>query len=309
MLKFRDITPNDWDILWEYYKDKQTDNADNSIGNLCCYSFLYAGQYLILDNSTLIVRVQLGGNKHYMYYPPLGEKSFEQVFPLLVQDSKECGYCISFLSYDKKDLENCKPNTCEISSNRNLFDYLYLRSDLESLKGKKYQPKRNHINKFMSSYSYEVRQLAKQDKSECLDMLQTWREQEMGISPEYKRDYDDEQKVIEYLFDWFDELHIFGIGLYVDSTLIAFSLGSPVNNRTFDTHIEKADRNYMGAYTVINKEMAIRLPNNFEYINREEDKGIMGLRQAKLSYNPYKLIEKYMITIKSDKCKDKQNNY
>jgi hypothetical protein len=91
---------------------------------------------------------------------------------------------------------------------------------------------------------------------------------------------------------------MFGGAIMVEGKMIAFSLGSKVTNDTFDTHIEKANRDYIGSYAIINKEMATNLPQEFTFINREEDKGIIGLRKAKLSYQPYELIEKYLATYK-----------
>ena len=66
-----------------------------------------------------------------------------------------------------------------------------------------------------------------------------------------------------------------------------------MNDHTFDTHVEKADTRYDGAFTIINKLFAQHLPERFTLINREEDLGIEGLRRAKLSYRPAFLQHKF----------------
>jgi len=63
-------------------------------------------------------------------------------------------------------------------------------------------------------------------------------------------------------------------------------------------HVEKAFTDIHGAYTIINQQFAENEAAGYDYINREEDMGIENLRQAKLSYQPDILLEKYNARLK-----------
>ena len=122
----------------------------------------------------------------------------------------------------------------------------------------------------------------------------------MALEREWRRGHDGhtselcaEQRAMQRAFEHFDELGLTGGCIYVGDRLAAFTYGSAVNDHTFDTHVEKADTEFDGAFTIINKLFAQHLPERFTLINREEDLGLDGLRQAKLSYHPAFLQHKF----------------
>ena len=93
----------------------------------------------------------------------------------------------------------------------------------------------------------------------------------------------------------YDEMGFVGGLLRVGGKVIALTLGEPLNRRVFVTHFEKADTDYEGAYTMINRQFAVHRLADYEYINREEDMGLESLRKAKLSYHPDILLKKYRV--------------
>lgn len=283
MIEFKPITSKDREVFEKYYKYKTIQNAESSFANLCAYAFIFNGEYAEIDNN-LITRIHLVKDKEICYHQPLGEGNKEEIIKKLIEDSKEKNQKITIICNRKEK--------CEIYEERDFFDYLYLREDLQHLKGRKYQPKRNHINKFTSKYQWEFTQLNSKNCFDCLPLLDKWQEKALEKSPELLSDYEKERKVIEYLFNNFDDLDLFAGAITTENQIVAFSIGSKINENTFDVHIEKADRDYEGAFALINREMATHIPENYLYINREEDLGIEGLRKAKMSYYPIKLIEK-----------------
>ncbi len=65
---------------------------------------------------------------------------------------------------------------------------------------------------------------------------------------------------------------------------------------TMVVHIEKAYADVPGAYPMINQQFVLHETEGYTYINREEDTGAEGLRQAKLSYHPVFMVEKGFVT-------------
>ena len=158
-------------------------------------------------------------------------------------------------------------------SDRGMEDYVYNADDLRNLTGRRYQPKRNHINRFMAEYpDFRYEQLTRERFGECMQLEREWRRAHEGHTSELCA----EQRAMQRAFEHFEELEMIGGCIYVGDKLIAFTYGSAVNDHTFDTHVEKADTDYDGAFTIINKLFAQHLPARFTMINREEDLGIDG---------------------------------
>ena len=158
------------------------------------------------------------------------------------------------------------------------------------LPGRRFQPKRNHINRFTSEYDYRYEPLVRERFAECMRLEADWRQARAGQG--HTAEMGAEQRAMQQAFDHFEELDMSGGCLYVGDRLVAFTYGSPINGDTFDCHVEKADTAYDGAFTMINRLFAEQLPARFRYVNREEDMGLEGLRRSKRSYHPVLLWNK-----------------
>lgn len=188
------------------------------------------------------------------------------------------------------------PNS-QIKQEYDFFDYIYLAEELENLRGKKFHSKRNHLNRFYeNNWSFEP--LTRENLDECIEMNKLWRSENVDkcdISKEAQSKIE-ELCVVECSFKHFDELRYTGGVLRVNGEVQAFTFGEPSADNCFVVHVEKALRNYQGAYAAINREFVKSLNGRYEYINREDDTGSEGLRKAKLSYNPVFMEQKFEIT-------------
>lgn len=177
---------------------------------------------------------------------------------------------------------------------RDHFDYVYKTEDMIKLAGGKYRAKRNHINYFLRSYSYAFEELSSKHLGACLDMTGSWCEvrrcaEDLNLLGEWD--------AIREALTNFRSLELKGGVILVDNRVEAFTLGEPLNNETAVVHIEKANAEIRGVYAMINQQFCEKEWKDVPYVNREQDLGEPGLREAKLSYNPIRLTEKYRIIL------------
>ncbi|MCC0683250.1 phosphatidylglycerol lysyltransferase domain-containing protein [Clostridioides sp. ZZV14-6345] len=190
------------------------------------------------------------------------------------------------------------PDRFEYIEERDLFDYIYDAESLRTLAGKKNQKKRNHINYFLKEYAgrYEAKLLDKENFDECLVLMKEW-ESNKEENDEFDESMDDELIGIKKIFNHYDilkdKVKVFGV--YVDGKLEAFSIGELLNPNMALIHIEKANPDIRGLYPFINQQFLVSEFKDVEFVNREEDLGIEGLRKAKLSYHPCRFVEKYSV--------------
>ncbi len=172
-----------------------------------------------------------------------------------------------------------------------MSDYIYSRKALCELAGKKYHSKRNHISTFSKSFDWRYEAINEKNIADVYKCAETWYEQNSEKLDKY---LDGERKGVMLLLDNFGKLGAEGGIIYVGDSAVAFTVGSAVSDTVYNIHIEKAIKEFSGAYTVINREFAKSLPEEIRYINREDDMGLEGLRRAKRSYYPEIMLKKYV---------------
>ena len=170
-------------------------------------------------------------------------------------------------------------------------DYLYRKEDLATLAGKKYHAKRNHISAFSRQFDWRYEPICTDNLSDvqrCADRWYAENADRMSAALSAEREG------LRVLTAHFDALGLSGGAIRVDEEVVAFCVASRLTEDVVDVHVEKALAAYDGAYAVVNNQFAEHLPEEIRYINREDDMGLEGLRKAKLSYHPAKLLKKYL---------------
>jgi len=202
--------------------------------------------------------------------------------------------CITeeFLTENKNVIAQSELKDFVIAEDRNNFDYVYLANSLATLEGKELHKKKTHINKFERTYpNLRLLPLKPSTASDAFKILQQWRE---GRSED--ADYQEAKEVLTFLDD--ERFCMKGVVLYVGETAVAWSIAEIFKERKMAVVLfEKALDKYKGSFQYINYALALHLKDEVKFINREQDLGNEGLRQAKMTYRPAFFVKKYTTRI------------
>lgn len=289
--------------IFQPYLTKNSQTCDRTFANTFCWQHLFHTQWAEA-NGFLIIRAFINGERRaaYILVSQKDIPSYADILPALEADAANLDQPLTLMGLSKDEcdtLQSQHPGQFFFDRNRDFADYIYNVEDLKTLKGRKYAPKRNHINKFKSLYDYHYEAITAENIVECRQLEEDWISQHA----------EDDSAQAEYLtiqnaFQHFEALGLFGGALYVRDKLVAFTYGSAIRNNIFCTHVEKADIHYEGVYQMINYLFAQHLPEQFTFINREEDMGIAGLRKSKTSYHPAMLAYKHTALKLNDDMRD-----
>ena len=297
---FKDIDINSKSELEPYFKLVDYEASEYCFSTIYTWRHLFNTKYYI-ENDFAIILLEY-------------EKNVFSIIPLCTKD--KLLYVIDFVlnyiknEYKRIQLKGINQEIADIikinykekfiyEKERDLFDYIYDAESLRTLSGRKNKKKRNHVNTFLNLYKnrYQYKLLEKENFEECLELIDRWEQNKENIESSGHKELDEEILSIKEVFENYEKLkdNVKIAGVYIDNKLEAFTIGEKINENIALIHIEKANQNIKGLYQYINQQFLLNEFPNVKYVNREEDLGLDGLREAKLSYHPCKFIEKYSI--------------
>lgn len=241
-----------------------------------------------IEEDILIIKGEYQGNEYY-YMPVPKNKE-----PEMISNWKKV--ISEILSQDKKimlvpeEWKELLEGEFELVETRDSFDYIYNSVDLGTLTGRKYTKKKNKANSFKKKYEYTYEVITRDNIEDVIKFQQNWYED----SSKSEVLENENQGIMSILKNYFD-LGLLGAMIKIDKEVIAYTIGEQLKSDMAVIHIEKALNKYNGSYQMINKLFAQKELSSYTYINREDDFGNEGLREAKTSYHPVMLLKKYEI--------------
>jgi len=296
MLEFKTVTLEDKDTITQYLRKEERENSVCTFTNFFIWGKSYNIQWCIFQD-TLLIRSNF--EESYGYLPPYGQPN-DEIYMQAVQAMRACaeeqGHKFALQGVTEKEKERLQRLFPQLifTHDRDIDDYVYSAEDLQTLSGRKYHSKRNHLSYFLKNNNYTYEKLSAEHLQEAWVFLETWWNQKMKIADdaEIPQMLFYEKDAIRTAFAYFDALDCQGAVIKINGEIKAFAIGEMLNFHTAVIHVEKADPSIRGLYPAIN-QMFAKEWTEAHYINREEDTGEEGLRKAKLSYHPHHMVQKY----------------
>ncbi len=174
-------------------------------------------------------------------------------------------------------------------------DYIYSTEKLYLLRGAKLAKKKNLLAQFVrGNPGYTSAPLQEANLDECFELTEKWR---LSTNSEPVT-LAQEKEAIQEAFANYRDLDLEGTCIFVGGKIVAFSVFTFQSSDAAIVHFEKYDKDFKGSAQAINWETAKSLLGRCKYINREQDIGLPGLKKAKLSYDPDKIMYNYTLSLK-----------
>ena len=304
MPAIRSLTLDDRSLVTEYFRRYPPEISEHTFTNLFVWQPSRPIFFTEIEKNLVFLVKSAGNHKEYILYgPPVGTLTFTdiiQAFGSSVSDDSNNGAdasdvnIIGAVRVPDRNTVNLPPEKYAVNGDRDNADYVYLVSDLAELAGRRFSKKRNKIKQCLKKHLCEYVPITPELIEECEAMQENWcHSRECGRNPGLCN----EANAIAETFAHFEDFGLLGGAIKVDGTIQAYAIAEELHPGTAVWHFEKSMAHIPGLGQLINHWFSKYGLANFNYVNREQDLGVPGLRQAKESYFPHHLVHKSYISL------------
>lgn len=293
--EFAPLRLDDFGSLSEFLGRRPQRLTGYTFSTLAAWQQLFHYRWAFASADLLLISCVLDGSDRRHLLQPVGSLSAEAGRTLL-SSAERLPYPLKLVGVSDRFLKD-NPSFAEsftVVEDRAVSNYIYSAEALAQLPGRKYSKKRNLISQASNQYSWTRRPIDAALVNDCFSVLESILDEE---KPTVEGMLKMELAALECTLRHFEELRLHGLLISVEGRPVAFSIYEPISPTTVAVHFERALRSYKGLYQVINCETAkVISAEGYEFINREEDLGNEGLRDAKMSYHPVEIAPSYELT-------------
>lgn len=292
-MEFKPFRIEDKARIDSYFVVHHYEQIDCTFNTLFLWQDAYQTSWAEQDG---ILFVRAGTGKDTFFMPPFAkeEENFVHGLALIHEEYDKLGLPFRLKSasfWVTEQIERLVPGKYDFIEDRDNEEYIYRTEDMIRLPGKKLRMKKNHLNGFLRQYAdYQYEAITKENLEDAKAGIHDW----------FLRhgDIEEEEQAIKRCFDHWDALGVKGAVIRIYGKVEAFTNGDSINEKMAHIIFEKANPEIRGLYQAINRDFLIHEFADTEFVNREEDLGLPGLREAKMGYHPDHLTEKYDVVLK-----------
>ena len=196
MLVFKKVELSDIEKIRPFIINEKSISCDNSIGGIFLWRDYFDMRYCIYgDTLYLMAR---GYDKRTVFATPIGP-DFDAAVNNIRCFSKEHGISTVFSFVSEDLLPRYEGFSYSKESFRDWFDYVYDKNEFVSLRGRKYNGQRNHINRFSRSYpDHCFEKITAENISDVILFYKSYKKTSCAAN---EMILEDENKTFELLYD------------------------------------------------------------------------------------------------------------
>lgn len=297
MIDFKPVTIKDIDSIMPFLKKYGSSSCQHSFVSMLGLYDKYGDEFCFIGDVLFIHRSGRDHDGYRVYLAPMGNISdYTDSVSAILSDAHERGLKVSFETVCTEFADALKKisSDFDIVYDRDYSEYIYSVESMSVLPGRDLAAKRNRIRAFYSEYEGHIQ--IENLTAKNIDEVKAFQTEWLADRKQSLKDpmLDTENTAIDLYLDNFERFGFSGIVVRVFGRIVGYAAGFPLSDDTMDEVIEKGARNITGIYQLLCNEFAVICCKDYRFINREEDIGLAGLRRAKESYKPVRLIDKYI---------------
>jgi len=302
LTRAKKLTIDDKELFDKYFQKYPPQNSEFTFTNLFMWRKFYEWFYLEWNNHLIVFSkeyfkksrppIAIEDDAIY-FFPPIGPNPIAMIFNIAeLYKTAEFNRIPESITDSIINDERFTSMNFEIIEDRDNWDYVYEVEALKTLPGNRHRQNRRWLNKFLQTYNYQFEILTEDLINKCKKLQLEWCvmrqcEEDVGL--------EQEQEAIYEALNNFSVLGFQGALICVDDKCAGYTFGEMLNSDTLVIHVEKAHMDYEGGYQAIGNLFLNNVYSNVQFVNREQDLGVEGLRRAKESYKPIRMVKKSII--------------
>lgn len=184
----------------------------------------------------------------------------------------------------------------KIEYDRDNHDYIYSVDRFINLNTLKLRSRKKELLKFQRTFpNIEIKYGLQSDQDLVRDMKKLYK---LWIEQTHQKKWEKDYSAFERILKQSVVPQII-VGIYNEGEMIGFTVNELIHKGYYMGFSGKANRKYPGLSISLEHETAKLMKSKYgcTYLNLEQDLGIKGLRNYKLSLSPERLIKKYKVTV------------